>query len=138
MEEIQVEEYVRTKTGRITKIIKIDKCIITVGHGMQEIKLYAKFSNSHVIHANNYQELYKEINKYITKHSKNIMDLIEVGDIVNDYKILNIVNLNNSDKKVFTICKSDFKDICRVWGEKDISTILTHEQYENNCYRIGE
>ena len=72
----------------------------------------------------------------VENFSENIIDLIEVGDIVNGYRILNIVDLNNSDKKVFTICKSDFKDICKVWSKEDIKTILTHEQYNSNCYKV--
>lgn len=54
------------------------------------------------------------INKtYIVKHSKNIIDLIEECDYVNGLEVYKgkIVN---------------------------IKTILTHEQYERNCYRLEE
>lgn len=76
--EIKVGEYVKTRTGKITKIIKIDKVNIIVGHGTQELQVYCKFENSNYIYANNYEELYEKIKKYIVKHSKNIIDLIEV------------------------------------------------------------
>ena len=114
MEEIKVGEYCRTKKG----IIFQAKDNVTINE--------------------NIPKKYKKLVDDVVKHSKNIIDLIEVGDIVNNYKILDMVDLKNSDKKVFTICKSDFKNICRVWGNEDIETILTHQQYENNCYRIGE
>lgn len=59
------------------------------------------------------------------------------GYFVNGYRILEITDLKNSNKKVFTICKSDFKNICRVWEEQDIQTILTKEQYMQNCYKLN-
>lgn len=117
--DIKVGEYIRTPYNEIEKVIKITKengwtCVTT--------------------NKDAYELQWLKNNK--VKHSKNIIDLIEVEDIVNGYRILNIVNLENSDKKVFTICKSDFKDICRVWGEEDIRTILTHEQYNKNCFKV--
>lgn len=125
MEEIQLGEYVRNNKGNIGKVIGIFKGHCTAKYHIEfqgTVKVKRQYLST----------------KTIAKYSKNIIDLIEVEDIVNDYKILNIANLKNSGKKVFTICKSDFKDICRVWGEEDIKTILTKEQYEKNCYRIGE
>ena len=41
-----------------------------------------------------------------------------------------------NDKYAFTTCKSDFKNICRIWSEEDIETILTKEQYSQNCYTV--
>lgn len=112
MEEIKVGDYVRVN-GIIGKVEQIGNSLFWIENGSS----------------------YSLDNKKV-KHSKNIIDLIEVGDYVNGCRILNIVNLANSDKKVFTICKSDFKDICKVWGEEDIETILTHEQYNANCYKV--
>ena len=77
VDEIKVGEYVRTKTDKITKLIKLDKNYVIVGHGMQELQLYCKFENSNYIYANNYEKLYEKINKYITKHSFNLKELIE-------------------------------------------------------------
>ena len=66
----------------------------------------------------------------IRKHSKSIIDLIEVGDIVNEHYvratylegITRYIKLGNS-------CGT------RTY-EKDIKSILTHEQYEQNCYTV--
>ena len=120
--DIKVGEYIRTKSGYFAKV----KNIICKGYPIKSLERYiiCDAEDGTIL---NPEEL---------KHSFNLIDLIEVGDYVNGYRILNIVNLANSDKKVFTICKSDFKDICRVWGEEDIETILTHEQYNANCYKV--
>lgn len=75
-DKIEVGEYVRTKDGRIAQIKSIDyeagiyrfdKIIYINDFGMKENVLY-----------NN--EMFK---KLIVKHSKQLIDLIEVGDIVN-------------------------------------------------------
>lgn len=76
--EIKVGEYVRTRQGRITRLIKIAIHKVVAGHGLQEFQPYCKFENSHCICADNKEELYKKINKYITKHSFNLIDLLEV------------------------------------------------------------
>lgn len=114
---IEIGEYIRTNYGRIRKVI----------NNNYFMPIYLECENETLIDRTK-----------IVKHSKNIIDLIEAGDYVNDYKILNIANLNNSDEKVFTIHKSNFKDICKIWGNEDIKKILTHEKYEKECYRIGE
>lgn len=122
--EIKVGEYVRINNDfrlialGIGKVIRINQDTIYVKNNF-EIPFAFKIEN-------------------VTKHSFNIIDLIEVGDYVNGYRILNMTDISNSDKTVFTIYKSDFKDICRIWGEEDIETILTHEQFEANCYKVKE
>lgn len=62
---------------------------------------------------------YSLTNKEI-KHSKNIIDIIEVGDIVN---------------KVYM---SSYMDIYVrfIRDRQDIETILTKEQMEANCYTV--
>lgn len=120
--DIKAEEYVRTNRGYFYKIKKIRKSDVS-----EEVYIVRA-------HGDNYNFYLRKDN--IRKHSKNIIDLIEIEDIVNGYRILEITDLKNSNKKVFTICKSDFKNICRVWEEQDIQTILTHEQYNQNCYKV--
>ena len=117
--DIKVGELVRPSKGKIFKVTEVNP---TLGKEIAIVK--------------NEYGYPRRIDLTKEKHNFNIIDLIKIEDIVNGYRILNIVNLENSDKKVFTICKSDFKDICRVWGEEDIETILTHEQYNQNCYKV--
>ena len=102
---IEVGEYVRTKSGKIDK----------------------------VINNNYYMPQYIECEKgivdkeNIVKHSKNIIDLIEVGDFVNRERILDItgdyIHTNETDHNRFYL-------------EKHIKTILTKEQMEANQYVV--
>jgi hypothetical protein len=69
----------------------------------------------------------------IAKHSKNIIDLIEVGDFVNDYLV--------TDKYLFAGEKPVLETTgentnCKCMCEEDIKTILTHEQYNQNCFKL--
>ena len=108
--EIEVEEYVRTKNGKIDKIIN-NNCYMPQ---------YIECEKSLV---------YKED---IVNHSKDIIDLIEVGDIVHTRDVLN-------------------EDIVYIWSEKflkalkedlnsgiELIEILTKEQYNANCYKKPE
>ena len=69
---------------------------------------------------------YSLTNKEI-KHSKSIIDLIEVGDIVNGERILDItgdyIHTNETNHNKFYLAKH-------------IKTILTKEQYQANCYTV--
>ena len=109
--DIKVGDYVRTKSG-IGKVEQIGNSLFWLEDGSS----------------------YSLSDKTI-KHSKNIIDLIEVGDFVNGYRVLEMFKFQN-DKYAFTTCKSDFKSICRIWSEEDIETILTKEQYSQNCYTV--
>lgn len=115
---IEVGEYVRTKQGKIAKLIEIDK------------NNYYWFDNwiykeSGIPHQGFRIEDIERIE--ILKHSKNIIDLIEVGDYVNGERILDIagdyIHTNETDHNKFYL-------------EKHIKTILTKEQYKANCYTV--
>ena len=64
--------------------------------------------------------------------SKNIIDLIEVGDIVfiNDFAGYDFVYIN--DKEMLEALKEDIQN------GVEIKSIMTHEQYEQNCCRLEE
>lgn len=114
MEEIQVGEYVRTNYGIIDKIInKDDKNYFLDGEKGIIVDLKDRIGTPI---------------SDITKHSKNIIDLIEVGDFVNGNRVYKVTNaciycIGKAVQNKFTI---------------NIQTILTHEQFENNYYRIEE
>lgn len=67
------------------------------------------------------------LNDKSVKHSKKLIDLIEVGDFVNRERILDItgdyIHTNETDHNRFYL-------------EKHIKTILTKEQYMQNCYTV--
>lgn len=84
------------------------------------------------------------INKpYIKKHSFDIIDLIEVGDYVNGYKITSIsqdpfikgqINLWTDRDEID--CFGDRSTIKYI--NKDIKSIVTKEQFANAEYRLED
>ena len=105
--DIEVGEYVRTNYGRICKVINNDYFM----------PRYLECENEMLIDRTN-----------IVKHSKNIIDLIKVGDYINGRKVYKITSaciycVGKAVQNKFTI---------------NIETILTKEQYEKNCYRLGD
>ena len=109
--KIEVGEYVRTNTGKIDKVINNNYYMPQYIECEKDI-------------------VYKE---NISKHSKNLIDLIEVGDYVNGHKI--IMDLKQSRKHYDTIdCFVTAKGY--TFEENEIETILTKKQYKANCYRV--
>lgn len=73
----------------------------------------------------------------IKKHSKNLIDLIEVSDYVNGMKIDDIGEIKRFGKttqKCLWVNIGDGIDII----DEEIKDILTKEQYMQNCYKIAE
>ena len=64
------------------------------------------------------------------KHSKNIIDLIEVGDYVNGKLIHKIDKRQNYCYLYYGNCKT--------FVDYQIKTILTKEQYMQNCYKCQD
>jgi hypothetical protein len=120
MEKVDVNEYVRTKDGIIDKvIIEYDgKCN------------NPNCSEKHISCKYNY---YNE--KDIVKNSKQLIDLIEVGDIVKDKYNKYEVAFVKGDK----IYCNDYNldDSLITLREQDIKEILAREQFEANCYKVG-
>lgn len=72
------------------------------------------------------------------KISYNLIDLIECGDYVNGYKVMNVINEEPCPNgKCVDIDSSKDSSECTLW-EEDIQTILTKESYMANCYKVGE
>lgn len=70
----------------------------------------------------------------IVKHSKNLIDLIEIGDIVNGMEVLDIHKPRDLWEPIEIRVDSRYTNFILT---EDIKTILTHEQFENNCYKVG-
>ena len=66
----------------------------------------------------------------IVKHSKNLIDLIEVGDIVNGH-LVDEVRITSFGNLIFI---NDYKTELH---EKDIEIILTKEEYLTRGYKVG-
>lgn len=122
--EIEVGDWIRSKDGFIGKVRKITY------DDMEKSNYYICEKDN--IMASNYLE-------NIAKNSKNIIDLIEVGDYVNGKKVKQIAMFEgfpDYPKLIFT----DKKYL--IPGEtienKDIKTIVTHEQFERIEYKVEE
>ena len=119
--DIKVGEYVRTPYNKIEKVIKITKengwtCVTT--------------------NKDAYELQWLKNNK--VKHSKNIIDLIEVGDIV-EYQVNSLSELKVGRVKSYRDARSNKEylgvegfDITKIY----IETILTKEQMEANYYKV--
>ena len=76
----------------------------------------------------------------IIKASHNLIDLIEVGDYVNGEKVQednfgNLITISSfASNGMFNTIESYGSKI----RNEDIEEILTHEQYENNTYKVVE
>ena len=121
---IEVEEYVRTNNGLLGKVNKIE----LKGSG---VRYAGEFITDTIIQLNDgkvYERRVKD--KDIVKHSKNIIDLIELYDYVNGMIVFDIINYDNGEKELKL--SSGY-----LMSEDEIQDILTHEQHEQNCYKLN-
>lgn len=126
MEKIEAGEYVRTKNKGIKRIDRIDN--------NKTVNKYLYFTGIEDFEGKEY-EIIKTTE--IVKHSKQLIDLIEVGDFVNGYRVENVINEGPCPSgKCVDIDSSKDSSECTLW-EEDIQTIPTKEQMEANCYKVG-
>ena len=119
MENIKVGEYVRTKSQGIFRISHINPDNI-----INEFSKVCLTQNEKVGWGS--IEAIKEL-----KHSPNIIDLIEVGDYINYYRVEEIGE-THIDKVKYLIDSLD-----RSIYDENIASILTHEQFESMKYILG-
>ena len=123
--EIKKGMYIRTKMGEIVEVTNI---------------LYDTTYNSggRVITDKEIQYcIFIDIldNGYVKKASHNIIDLIEIGDLVNgEYIIDTVFEKYDSLHYVWAYYNSDYRYEC--FSEEDIETIITHEQLRSIEYKI--
>lgn len=70
--------------------------------------------------------------KNIIKASFDIIDILEVGDYVNGYKVIDIVE---NDIYISDYYAESYIGVVKV---KDIKSIVTKEQFEQMVYKVGE
>ena len=117
--ELSVGMYVRTEYG-IDKI----KDIVLNGSFYEDSGLYLEKRGKILCG----KEAMKDL-----KASHNIIDLIEVGDYVNGYKVLNVLDFNDNTR-MLSLEKIYDSNI----EEADIKSIVTKEQFESMSYKVGE
>lgn len=114
MEEIKVGEYIRTVAGYIGKIINFSDGMYTAQMKDATIDLYIDD---------------------IKNHKENIIDLIQVSDYVNGYRV--------TDKYFFAgevlVLETEGKDTnCKCLCNEDIKDVVTKEQFEQIKYIVGD
>ena len=111
---MKVNDYVRTKSGLIGKIMG--------SNAYDENKISILIDDTKDI------KITPVIDKeQIIKSSPNIIDLIEVGDYVNGFYVLGVYQ---EPKYLIT-------DDCSLY-EEDIKSIVTREMFESMEYKVGE
>ena len=126
---IEVNEYVRIKDGEIG--------IFDRYSSRKENSLYKSPFNCFIKIKNRKTPL-QCCEDYIVKHSKQLIDLIEVGDYVNGRKVKHIAMFEGFPDypKLMFVDETHLipDDTCE---NDEIQTILTKEQFEANCYKVG-
>lgn len=116
-EEIEVGEYVRTDKGEIAKVTFVAKETLGEILGTNEYRSIGFCNTEPYVYGN------------IVKHRKIISEVVEIGDYVNGKLIHKIDKGPNYCYLYYGNCKT--------FVDYQIQTILTKEQFEANCYKVG-
>ena len=74
----------------------------------------------------------------VVKHSKQLIDLIEVGDIVNSCIVVGFgYECVNDNKEKSILVEGKYTKVNFALLNWDIKIILTKEQMMANCYKVG-
>lgn len=132
MEEIKVGEYVRTKRG----IAQITDLVCGQDTYFDTENIFE--SNDIDFYRNNGIDIYGSFFRdLVVKHSKQQIDLIEVGDIVNRHLIIDkYVDVDEYGNDFWCLIIEDDSLLNKTIREEDIQTILTKESYMANCYKL--
>ena len=129
MAEIEVGEYGRTNFGKMIKLAWLESL---------EGKRYENkvlLINEDMLNNDFY---YFHKGEKIVKHSKQLIDLIEVGDYVNGREVKHIAMFEGFPDypKLIFVDETHLipDDTCE---NDEIQTILTKEIYMANCYKVG-
>lgn len=120
MEEIKEGEYIRTLGGTIAKVLRV------------RTKTSFKANNGHICTSPERYFIddfkrYSVSKPYVKKHSKDVIDLIEVGDYVNGKYVYGI---NDYGLKKSIDTERD------IFENKEIESIVTKEQFVNMEYKV--
>ena len=116
--ELRENIYVRTKDGIIAKVDYIDDNTIFF-----DKDLYRTYGDS-------IDFLEKDNLERIVKASYNIIDILEEDDYANE-EVITKIKEDKDGKYLVTI----YNDVIR---NKDIKSVITHEQIEQMAYKVGE
>ena len=126
MSEIEVEDYVRINNDFRLIALGIGKVV-----GINKDSIHVKM---------NFELPFSFKKENIANHSKQLIDLIEVKDVIK-YRINNISTTLETKGYVEGIVDiSDEEMLQRIKSDKnyEVLEILTHQQYMANYYKVGE
>lgn len=140
---MKVNDYIRTRRGEIAKIINLEKNPYgkkTIFVLDKEVEIYDLTMNDIYLMTNPLaEEKTNKLDKHfgdekiITKSSKKIIDLIEVGDYVNGSQVVDIAQ---APKKALYTEDIRQKGALIPIINSDIESIVTKEQFEEQKYKL--
>ena len=134
--KLEVGMYVRTENGIIEKINQIyDR------HATDNTVVWLNgYGDGRSVFVDDFEEVkYQSINArgFIKKEpSNNIIDLIEVGDYVNGYKVYEVKEECVMIGFKCTILDEDY--VTQTVYKNEIKSIVTKEQFKQMQYKVGE
>ena len=121
--KLEVGMYVRTETGHIDKIIKIDNKSLN-GRTIQVKKGELDYCMGYEV----FTDLFGP--SHYTKASFNIIDLIEEGDYVNGYYVEDVF-----ETYIYVATGTNYFQSPTIY-EQEIKSIVTKEQFQNVSYVV--
>lgn len=125
--KIEVNEYVRNEDGYIWQIKKtkdLDNIFIDEDGKVKEIAGETVFGDDVIVE--------------ITKHSRDIIDLVEVGDYVNGNKVISVDYdvINDKTECIELDLNNNYQ--YNFISAREIKTIITKEQMASIEYKVEE
>ena len=125
MEEIKINDYIRTIDGYIRKVTQVNKKGTYEGICYGAYSVDKPYKNSQGISA-----------KKIKSHSKDIINLIECGDYVNGKKVVCFRN-TDCDYDIGTGYNDEF-GVYYGYDKEQIKDVVTKEQFNQMKYIVGD
>lgn len=127
-DEIKINEYVRTNNKGIKRIDRIDN--------NKTVNKYLYFTGIEDFEGKEYGIIKTT---EIVKHSKELKDLIESGDLI-IYRLRGLKHQGKGFIRIYKDARSGKENLGinnYSLEQIEIIKILTHEQIEANCYKVG-
>lgn len=116
-DNIRKDDYVRLNTGEIVKVIGVKE------NNVNKKAIYYGFYDTDWFDSS-----------AVENFSEDIIDIIEEGDYVNGMEVLDIYKPRDLWEPIEIRVNSRYTNYLI---SDEIKTILTKEQYEANCYKVG-
>ena len=128
-DKLETNMYVRTKWGYICKIINMND--------------FREPNMKYGVGASYLRDVMFIGDDDVVKASYNIIDILEVGDYVNGSEVLDFENKYIEEKDTFVpigvVTENCYLKYTDSWIiEKNIKSVITHEQIEQMAYKVGE